>query len=350
MIDKKFLEDFLNTMSPVGEEYEASKMWAENIKPYVTSLHDDNYGNVWGFIKGTTDYKVGLEFHLDEIAFKITNIDNDGIISVCRNGGSDAMIAPSKTAIIHTKDNGKIRGVFGQIAIHCRKTSDDKPVKMEDLIFDIGVDSKERVLELGIEIGDNITFDDKFCEIGDYYTAKSLDNKIGGVIIYEVARRLQENNIVLPYDLYLIGSTTEEIGLLGAANVAQQLKLDVCLVHDVTHHSLTPGINVKIECPIKSGSGPVLQYTAQNHRKLVQFVSDIAKENNITIQKEVGSYGNDTMSFFRNGSVTMIISSPLKYMHTTVESVHKKDVDSAIDLFYHCLVNLKAQSWKLHNF
>ena len=82
----------------------------------------------------------------------------------------------------------------------------------------------------------------------------------------------------------------------------------------------------------------------------MKYIREVADSNKIEYQVEVGSQGNDTMGFFLANTVTAIIASPLKYMHTTNEMVHKKDVEGAIELFYQCLVNMKPQSWKYYDF
>ena len=143
-----------------------------------------------------------------------------------------------------------------------------------------------------------------------------------------------------------MNSVQEEVGLYGAKNIAQTLKADLALVHDVCHSTNTPGISVNKDGDVKAGQGPTLEFTAQNHRGLLEYIREIAEKNKIPLQLDMGSYGNDTMGFFLANTVTAIIASPLKYMHTTVEMVHKKDVENAIELFYQCLVNYKPRSWK----
>ena len=351
-----FLHDYMNAHSPVAQEIDGQRIWIDYIRSFVTGLDSNSYGTAYGIIhaegKGISKQKhqkVVIEAHCDEISWIISYIDNDGLMYVNRNGGSDPMIAPSKKALVHTRKHGKIPAVFGFPAIHTRDTTTDKGLKTENLFVDAGVDSKEDLLKLGIEVGNIITFDETFQELGDYYVGKSLDNKIGGYIIAEVARRIYENKIKLPYDLYIVNSVQEEVGLLGARQIAQELKADLAIVHDVCHSTNTPGISKIKSGDIKAGKGPTIEYCNQNHRLLIDYIRDIADEKKISYQLEVGSQGNDTMSFFLANTVTAIIASPLKYMHTTCEMVHKKDVENAIELFYQCLVNYKPRDWKYHN-
>lgn len=355
-----FLEQYMNAFSPVGQEWEGQTIWSNYMKQFVDKLDSDNYGTVWGVVrskeqdgkKESQRYKVVIEAHCDEIAWQVTTVDGNGIIHVTKCGGSDAAIAPSKKVIIHTKDGKKVPGVFGFPAIHVRKTVEEKAPKPETLTIDCGYNTRQGLLEkFNIEAGDLVTFDDKFSVLGWHYTGKALDNKIGGYIISQVARKLKENNIQLPFDLYVVNAVQEEVGLLGAKNIAQKLKANVALVHDVCHATDgVPGMSKIKNCDIATGAGPTLEYASQNHKGLLRFIREVAAKEKIPYQVEVGSQGNDTMGFFLANTVTAIIASPLKYMHTTCEMVHKKDVTLAIELFYHCLVNMKPIDWRYYNF
>jgi len=371
-MSKEFLKSYINAYSPVAQEWEGQKIWTDYVKQHVDYVESDNYGTVFGVIKSAVQdelerehnnrqvgtnipkeykrYKVVIEAHCDEISWIITHIDTDGVVYVTKNGGSDAAIAPSKKVLIHTRDGKKIPGVFGFPAIHVRKTAEEKAPKPENLWIDLGFDTKKEVLELGVEVGNVVTFEEELSFMGNYYVGKSLDNKIGGYIIAEVAKKIKETNMKLPFDLYVVNSVQEEVGLLGAKNIAQQLKADLALVHDVCHATDTPHMSRIKNCDIKAGKGPTLEYASQNHRLVIDYIRDVADTNKIKYQVEVGSQGNDTMGFFLANTPTAIIASPLRYMHTTVEMIHKKDVRSAIELFYQCIVNMTCRSWKYYNF
>jgi putative aminopeptidase FrvX len=347
---KTFLYDYLNAFSPVGQETEGQKIWIDYIKQFTTNVNKDAYGTAWGIYSNTKLFpviqdrkKVVIEAHCDEIAWIITHIESDGYIRVKRHGGSDNMIASSKSVIIHTHDGQKVKGFFGSPAIHVREKNTTMGPEQHELWLDVGVDSLERVKELGIEVGCIATFDDQFQEVGDYYVGRSLDNKIGGYIIAEVLRQISEEKIKLPYDLYVVNSVQEEVGLFGARLIAKRLQADIAFVHDVCHNTNHPKMNKSKDGDIKGGEGPCLEYTSQNHRGINSMIRDIAKVNKIPVQLTVGSYGNDTVSFFLENTPTAILASPLKYMHTTVEMVHKKDVESCIKLYVEILKSITPE-------
>jgi putative aminopeptidase FrvX len=332
MGNKSFLYDYLNAYSPVAQEYEGQKIWASYIKDYCDDVKIDSYGTAYGILKSgePNAKKVVIEAHCDEIAWIVVQIEKDGFLRVKTHGGSDNMIAPSKGVMVHTHHGTKVPGVFGWPAIHVRKERTEKGYEVHELWVDLGVDSDERVKELGVEVGNIITFDTQFGELGDYYVGRSLDNKIGGYIIAQTLKNMQDH--VLPYDLYVVNSVQEEVGLFGARLIAQTIKPDIAIVHDVCHNTNHPKMDKSKDGDIKGGGGPCLEYTSQNHRGIINLIKDVAKDT-INLQNTVGSYGNDTVSFFLENVPTAIIASPLKYMHTTVEMVHKKDVEDMIKLF-----------------
>jgi tetrahedral aminopeptidase len=215
--------------------------------------------------------------------------------------------------------------------------------EQHELWVDCGLADKEAVLAAGIEVGNLITFDTQLEEIGDYYVGRSLDNKIGGYIIAEALRKIAEKGIKLPYDLYVVNSVQEEVGLYGAKKIAKQLQADIALVHDVCHNTNTPKVDKAKDGDNKGGEGPCLEYTAQNHRDINKMLREIAKSKNIPVQLTVGSYGNDTMAFFMENTPTAILATPLKYMHTTVEMAHKDDVKACIKLFVEFLKTLTPE-------
>lgn len=345
-----FMEKYLNGASPVGYESENQKVWMEYLKPYVDELITDNYGTAVGFIKAYSDgtnlntpKKVVIEAHADEISWYVNYIGSDGLIRVKRNGGSDHQIAPSKRVNIHTK-NGIVKGVFGWPAIHTRR-GDDTKIKVETNFIDVGCSTKEEVEALGIHVGCVITYPDEFMILNDNkFVARAIDNRMGGIMIAEVARLIKENDIKLPFDLYIVNSVQEEIGLRGAEMITQKIKPDAAIVTDVCHDTSTPMIDATVEGDTKMGKGPVITYAPAVQNNLRELIIDTANEHEIEFQRlaSSNSTGTDTDAFaYSNGGVpSALISLPLRYMHTTVEMVHKDDVENVINLIYRSLLNI----------
>jgi putative aminopeptidase FrvX len=341
-----FLEAYLNNFSPTGFETPGQKMWLDYIKPYIDEYKVDNYGTVYGIINPEAEYKVVIEAHADEISWFVHHITSEGYIKVIRNGGSDHIIAPSKRVNIHT-GKGIVRGAFGWPAIHTRRGEDAKLSPTIDNIFiDVGADSKEEVLEMGIHPGCVITYPDVFEVLNNrYYMGRALDNRIGGFCIAEVVRLLHENKIKLPFGLYIVNSVQEEVGLNGAKMITETIKPDVAIVTDVSHNTHTPLVSIEKHGDIKGGKGPDLCFGPAVHNNLLKLIREAAHANDIPYQLSAASRvtGTDTDAFaFSNGGVpSALISLPIKYMHTTVEMAHKDDVEATIQLIYHTLQQIE---------
>ena len=209
-INEEFLEDYLNSNAPTGFEYElgGQKVWMDYISKYVDKVELDNYGTAYGVMGNLeSDFKVVIEGHADEISWFVKHIDPKGYIRVIRNGGSDATIAPSMRVTLWG-DKGPVDGIFGHPAIHISYRK--KEADLDSIFIDVGAASKDEVIEMGINIGTVITFKDQFMKLGtDYYTGRALDNRIGGFMIAEVARRLKEKGKELPFKLYIVNSVSQ---------------------------------------------------------------------------------------------------------------------------------------------
>ena len=340
-----FLEKYINNSSPTGFESKGQKMWLDYIKPYIDTHIVDTYGTVVGIINPDAKYKVVIEAHADEISWFVHYITKEGFIYLRRNGGSDHQIAPSKRVNIHTK-KGIVKAVFGWPAIHTRKSGDEKTPTLDNIFLDCGCATKEEVEKLGIHVGCVVTYEDEFMTLNNkFYVGRALDNRIGGFMIAEVARLLKENKIKLPFGLYITNSVQEEVGLRGAQMIVETIQPDVAIVTDVTHDTNTPMLNKIKQGDIKCGDGPVLYYGPAVQNNLLDLIISTAEKNKIPFQRGAASRatGTDTDAFaFANGGVaSALVSLPLRYMHTTVESVSMNDVENVILLIYNILQKIK---------
>lgn len=344
-----FLKEYINNPSPVGFETNGQKLWLNYTKSYADEQYMDPYGTAVSIINPDAPFKVVIEAHADEISWFVNYITDQGLIYLKRNGGVDHQIAPSMRVIIHGK-KGPVKAVFGWPAIHTRIGGEkEQNPKVETLWLDTGARTKKEIEELGIHVGAVVTYADGFEELANgHYIGRAFDNRIGGFMIAEVLRLLKENNKKLPYGLYVVNAVQEEIGLRGAEMIARRIKPNVAIITDVTHDTNTPMINKQIEGDVLCGKGPSPCYGPAVHNKLLQFVIDVAEKNNIPLQLRAvsRSTGTDTDSFAyaNDGCPSVLISIPLRYMHTTVEMLHKDDIESTIQLMYQTLLALTPKT------
>jgi len=346
-----FFKNYINNASPVGFETSGQKLWLEYLKPYVDSNFSDPYGSAVGVVNPKSPFKVVIEAHADEISWFVNYVNPEGLLYLKRNGGVDVQIAPAQRVIIHGK-KGPVKAVFGWPAIHTRLSNPDHKEpqpKLDNVFLDCGARNKKEVEQLGIHIGAVVTYQDGFDEIAnDYYIGRAFDNRVGGFMIAEVARLLKQNNKKLPYGLYVVNAVQEEIGLRGAEMIARRIKPDIAIVTDVTHDTTTPMISKLVEGEIACGKGPSLAYAPAVHNKLLSFVEDVATKKKIPVQWRAlsRSTGTDTDSFAysNDGCPSVLISIPLRYMHTTVEMIHRDDIESTIKLMYETLLALTPKT------
>lgn len=343
---KSFLEEYLNNASPTGFESSGQQIWLDYLKGYTDTYFTDTYGTAVAVINPEADYKVVIEAHADEISWFVNYITSEGYIYVRKNGGSDHQIAPSMRVNIHTS-SGPVKGVFGWPAIHVRVAGKEQAPSLKNIFVDCGCNSKEEVLKLGIHVGSVITFEDQFMTLNKkWFTARALDNRIGGFMIAQVARRLKEKKKKLPFGLYIVNAVQEEIGLRGAQMIAQRIKPDLAVVTDVTHDTTSPMYDKKKSGDQKCGKGPVLTYGPAVHNNVLNMLIETAEKKKIPFQRAAvtRSTGTDTDAFAysNEGVPAVLISLPLKYMHTTVETVHEDDVENVIKLMFEFLLQLDA--------
>lgn len=346
-----FLKNYINNPSPVGFESSGQQLWLEYLKPYVDSYFTDPYGTAVGVVNPKAAFKVVIEAHADEISWFVNYITPEGLLYLKRNGGVDHQIAPAQRVFIHGK-KGQVPAVFGWPAIHTRlgnPDSKEQQPKVDNLFLDTGARSRKEVEDLGVHIGAVVTYQAGYEELAyDYLVGRAFDNRVGGFMIAEVARLLHENKKKLPFGLYVVNAVQEEVGLRGAEMIARRIKPDVAIITDVTHDTTTPMINKIIEGDVACGKGPSLAFGPAVHNKLLSLVQDVAAKQDIPVQMRAvsRSTGTDTDSFAyaNDGCPSVLISIPLRYMHTTVEMLHKKDIEQTIQLMYETLLTLTPQT------
>jgi putative aminopeptidase FrvX len=344
----EFLKEYLNAPSPVGFEMElgGQKVWMEEANKFSDKVDSDNYGTAYAITgKLDSDYTVLLDAHADEISWLVSTIEKGGYLRAIRNGGTDHQTAPSSRVNLWG-NNGKVVGVFGHPAIHIKERPEK--VKLKDLFIDIGARTEKEVEEMGIEVGTVVTYVDGYMELGkNFISGRALDDKIGGYINIQVLKKLEENNIKLPYKLVVANTVQEEIGLKGAAMISNKIKPDVAFIIDVCHEDSSPAYKVK---QFKGGDGTVLSVAPAVNNKLLRFVKETLKEKGVKyrMMASSGSTGTNTDSYaYPQGCPSVLFSLPLAYMHTTVETVHKDDITATVDAIYETLLKIsEGQSFK----
>ncbi len=334
---KSFFFDLLDTPSPTGFEAPGQRIWTDYVRDHADEVESDAYGTAWATLEGAAAEppRVMLDAHVDEIGFMVRHITDDGFIYINRVGGSDRAIARGLRVRI-LGDDGPVTGVVGNTAIHIRDTKNEKVPKVHELFVDIGATSEEEVHDRGIRVGHPMVFDVGPTDLTESrITARAIDNRLGGFIIAQTVARLADDRP--DWTVQAANSVQEEIGGHGAEMITHRLNPDAAVAFDVTHATDSPGINSKKHGSVEIGEGPTVTHGTSNHPQLVERVVEVAEAEDIPLQHEPSSRrtGTDTDSIFktRSGVPSVLLSVPLRYMHSTVEVVDTEDIEHCVQLY-----------------
>lgn len=351
MFDKEarqFFEELIITPSPTGYESAGQKVWKEYVSRFASKVESDSYGSALAKIETNSIVPtIMIEAHADEIGMVVQHISDKGFITLNKLGGSDSTIARGKKVYIRNK-KGTVTGVVGNTAIHLQdnKNGGGKQPAWKDIFVDIGVSSKDEALEL-IQVGDPVIYTDELEYLNDdIVTGRALDNRVGGFAIAQVFRNLSKRKKELKVNVLALNSVQEEVGGFGARMMSFRHMPDAAIVTDVTHATDSPGINNKEHGTITLGGGPSVQHGGANHPAVVRLIEETAEKKEITIQHEATSVrtGTDTDSIFyqKTGIPSALISLPLRYMHSPVETASVSDIHALIDLMTESVLAMEA--------
>ena len=350
-----FLRTLVNTPSPVGHEVRGQRVWLDYAAEFADETFSDAYGNCVAVLNKGGSPRLMLAGHADEIAMSVNYINDDGFIYVRKMGGVNAAITKAQRVIIHSSRGNRaaVKGVVGNVAPHLMKEEkDQKMPQMHDLFIDIGVSSRKAAEEL-VRIGDPITLADEFDLLrNDLAVARAFDNRIGTFAVAEALRLLKGSKTKLHAEVCAVSNVQEEVGLLGARQIAYSLKPDIALVVDVTHATDYPTVNKLQHGDVKIGRGPTITHGGCNHPDVVARIESVAKTKKIPLQHEAMSNtsGTDTDAIFwtRGGIASALISLPNRYMHSPVEVVSLKDLEMIPELLAGFAASLKeAEQFKV---
>lgn len=340
-----FLRTLVNTPSPVGYETRGQRVWLDYVGKFADETFSDAYGNCVAVLNKGGSPRIMLAGHADEIAMAVNYIDDNGYIYVRRMGGVDAAITKAQRIVIHTR-KGPVKGVVGNVAPHLTsRDGEAKLPKIHEIFIDIGV-SKRADAEKLVRIGDPITLVDEFDILrGELAVARAFDNRIGTFAVAEALRLLKESGAKINAEVCAVSNVQEEVGLLGARQIAYSLKPDIALVVDVTHATDYPTVSKTQHGDTRIGSGPAITHGGCNHPDVVARLEQVAKAKKIPLQHEAMSNtsGTDTDVIFwtRGGIASALISLPNRYMHSPVEVVSLKDLEQIPQLLAAFVLSLK---------
>jgi len=346
MINVELLKKISEIPGAPGFEKPIRDYILEQVKPLVDEVYLDSMGSVVALKKGSSDKKVMVAAHMDEISFIVTHIDDEGFVRFHTLGGFDPKTLTAQRVIIHGTED--VVGVMGSKPVHIM-TSDErnKAPLTKDYFIDTGYSVEE--LKKIVHVGAPITRERELIEMGDCVNGKSLDNRVSVFILIETLKALQGKEI--PYDLYGVFTVQEEVGLRGAINAAGHINPDFGFGLDVTIAFDVPGAQAH-EMVTRLGKGAAIKImdgsTISDYR-MVEYLKQLADQHKIKWQAEIlPKGGTDTAGlqrFGKNGSIAGAISIPLRHIHQVIEMAHKEDINDCINLLTVAIENLDQYDW-----
>ena len=336
---KANLKKLIEIQSVSGFEADLAKEVKTLFEKYTDDIKIDPLQSVIGVKKSKNPKgSVMLEAHIDEIGLMVTKIDDDGFLYFTSVGGIDARILPANRVKVHGKK--VLTGVIGAKPPHLLQEGEmSKTIPMDKLFIDVGLNKKE--CEKVVSVGDVVTFYPDFKILSkDYIATKSQDDKMSVAILLDVLEKLKDTN--LNFDLYVVLSSQEEVGLRGAKCAAYSVDPTFAIAIDVCH-ATTPDAK---EGTFKAGSGTVITKGPNLHKNLTNNIIKVLDKNKIKYNIEAcgGQTGTDAwvIQTSKNAIPVALFSIPLKYMHTPYEVVNIKDANMTSKAIVKFLTSLES--------
>ena len=349
-IDLPLLKKICTTPGAPGFEKQIRELVIEQVKPYVDEIEIDNMGNVYAIKRGKASKKIMIGAHMDEIGFIVTHIDDNGFIRFHTLGGFDPKTLTAQRVLVHGKKD--VIGVMASKPIHVMTADErNKVAKLSDYFIDTGLSAEE--VKKMITIGDAITREREFIEMGNCVNGKSLDNRLAVYILIELLRELKDEEV--PYDIYGVFTVQEEVGIRGANVSAMRINPDFGFGLDTTIAFDLPGAAAH-EMITKLGEGTAIKLmdasTICDYR-MVDFMKKTADKHSIKWQPEIlTAGGTDTAGIQRmteGGSIAGAVSIPTRHLHQVIEMANKDDIRASIDLLKACVTDIDKYDWKIHH-
>ncbi|MDR2419868.1 MAG: M42 family metallopeptidase [Puniceicoccales bacterium] len=331
-----FLKELVEARAPSGYEFEAQQVIDRHMSTTVDSYTKDVLGSRYAALNPQHTCQLMFMGHMDELGFAIHYIDEKGFLFFDRIGGHDVSIIPGRHVCVLTR-KGIVNGVTGKRAVHLMDEEERKKVpKLYDLWIDIGAKSESEALEL-VQIGDPIIYADTVENLsGNLISGRAFDDKAGTYAVMEALKRLSAEKHKLSCGVTSVASVQEEVGVRGAITASYMVAPRVGIAVDVGHATDFPSCDAKRFGKFSLGSGPLIARGCNINPLVFEKLIACAEEKKIPYQVATETYPTGTdaraIQMTRRGIATGLVSIPLRYMHTPVETIHLEDLENVVRL------------------
>ncbi len=316
-----------------GREEAVRTLVVSELDKLCDEIRTDALGNVIALKKGNgRGPKVMIAAHMDEIGFLVSHVDEkSGFLRIDPVGGFDPRVLMAQRVVVHT-ESGDFVGIIGSKPPHVLTEEErKKPVELKDLFIDLGLPADE--VRKRVHIGDFVTLQQDFIEVGNLVSCKALDDRVGVYVMIEAVKKAKKHIC----DIYAVATTQEEVGVRGARVSSFNIAPDIGVALDVTVASDVPGVG-EHEHVTKLGAGVAIKIKDSlsiSNPKLVRTMRELAEKKKIKYQMEIlprGGTDAGAIQMTREGVAAITLSIPTRYLHSVVEAAHKDDIQAAIDL------------------
>jgi putative aminopeptidase FrvX len=336
---KELLRELALIDGVAGHEQQVVARLKELLEPLADELEIDSYGNLFATRRGPSGGpSLMISAHSDEIGAIVKSIEPTGMIRFERLGG----LVETLTIGRHIRIRGH-RGVVGVKAGHIQTAEErGRAPGMRELYIDMGFETDREIRQLGIRVGDAISYDEPMVELANpiRVAGKALDNRVGCAILVELGRRLL--GVALNCTLHLVVTVQEEVGLRGAQIATHRLNPTAAIVVDTVPSGGTPDVDFYRDLSMRIGAGPVLPVASGGGARgflanpaMRDFLEDIADAAGVPVQQAVFVGGNSdaaAVHLVRDGIPTGVVNIARRYSHSPVEMMDMRDALAAVDL------------------
>ena len=325
----KLLESLTSAYAVSGDEKQLHDIIRGAAAGLVTEIHETPLGNLLAVRRGqSSDHSILFAAHLDEVGAWVTRINEKGFLGIhCRS--VDPRVWPGQQVVVH--GTRPLPGIIGLKPVHVMAREElERPLPMEELWVDVGL--PREAVEACVPIGSTVTFTAGVKTLlGDRFAGKTMDDRLCAVALVQALELLQGRT--LPYDMVMAFTVQEEVTGNGAWTTGYTARPDVGIAVDVTHGD-TDGVPDYKTIPLGGGPGLTVGPIINDH--VLDLLRRSAKAIEVPFHEEPSmAYSGtdaDELQLSGQGIATGVLSIPLRYMHSPVETADQTDVDRATRL------------------
>lgn len=330
MENMKIYETLVNLNGVSGHERIVRKFVRSELEKYSDEIIQDKLGSIFGVSKGEGPV-IMIAGHMDEVGAIVAKITEKGFIKLLPIGGVNADVFLSQNMNIVVSENKCIRGVIGAIPPHINRGSDapKKELTFDDLLLDIGADSYEHAVSMGVKVGQQVVPVNNYYVMEDGYkiVSKAWDNRFGVGMALDVMKEIHGKKH--PNTVICGATVQEEVGLRGATTASNMVKPDLFIAVDVS----PVGDFLDDSNPRafgKLGEGFLIRFYDPRcimHNGIKDYFEKLAKEKNIKCQYFLSQGGTDAAAAQYSGAIATTVGLPGRYIHTTAAIIDVRDVE-----------------------